>query len=125
MPIAIKIEPPSGHLQKHIRSSTHETRVEMTHEFGVPTSDNPRPYRCSECDTAFRKHGHLAKHLRSKSHITKLEQNGLIPDGTYAALENSGNAELRDKMVTTSCEQSILSLRSIAISLFPDNNFIS
>lgn len=90
----------------------------MTQAFGVPTADNPRPYGCPECDIAFRKHGHLAKHLRSKSHIQKLETNGLIPNGTYIALEKSGNAELKEKVVTTNCEQSILSLRSIAISLF-------
>lgn len=51
----------------------------MTQEFGVPTPDNPRPYGCTECDIAFRKHGHLAKHLRSKSHITKIEANGMPP----------------------------------------------
>lgn len=104
-------------MQKHKRSSAHETRVEMTQAFGIPTSDNPRPYGCPECDTAFRKHGHLAKHLRSKSHITKLEANGLIPVGTYAALEKSGQ-ELKDKLVTTNCEQSLHSLRKIAMQLF-------
>lgn len=100
-----------------MRSTAHETRVEMTQAFGIPTSDNPRPYGCHECDVAFRKHGHLAKHLRSKSHITKMEANGLVPVGTYAALDKCG-AEVRDRLVTTNCEQSLQSLRSIAFSLF-------
>lgn len=108
---------PTGHLQKHKRSSAHETRVEMTQAFGIPTSDNPRPYGCPECDTAFRKHGHLAKHLRSKSHIIKLEANGLVPVGTYAALDKCGQ-ELKDGLVTTNCEQSLASLRKIAMQLF-------
>lgn len=90
----------------------------MTQTFGIPTSDNPRPYGCPECDIAFRKHGHLAKHLRSKSHITKLEASELIPLGTYAALEKCGNLELKERLVTTNCEQSLQSLRSIAMTLF-------
>uniref|UniRef100_A0A6G1SJX5 Transcription factor E4F1 n=2 Tax=Aceria tosichella TaxID=561515 RepID=A0A6G1SJX5_9ACAR len=113
-----------GHLQKHKRSSAHETRVQMTQAFGVPTSDNPRPYGCSECDTAFRKHGHLAKHLRSKSHITRLESRGLIPSGTYAALEKCGQ-DLKDKLVTTNYEQSLISMREIAMQLFQHQVIIS
>lgn len=106
-----------GHLQKHMRSSAHENRVTMTQAFGIPTTDNPRPYGCPECDVAFRKHGHLAKHLRSKSHIMKMESNGLVPAGTYAILEKSG-PEVRDRLVTTNCEQSLASLRTVALSLF-------
>ena len=114
----------TGHLQKHKRSSAHETRVEMTQAFGIPSSDNPRPYGCTECDIGFRKHGHLAKHLRSKSHITKLEANGLIPMGTYAALEKFSNLDLKERLVTTNCEQSLRSLRSIAETLFPNQPMI-
>lgn len=88
----------------------------MTQAFGIPTTDNPRPYGCPECDVAFRKHGHLAKHLRSKSHIMKMESNGSIPVGTYAILEKSG-PEIRDKLVTTNCESSLQSLRSLALEL--------
>lgn len=87
----------------------------MTQAFGIPTSDNPRPYGCPECDVAFRKHGHLAKHLRSKSHIMKMESNGLVPIGTYAMLEKAA-PEVRDGLVTTNFELSLQSLRSIAIS---------
>lgn len=89
----------------------------MTQAFGIPTTDNPRPYGCQGCDVAFRKHGHLAKHLRSKSHIMKLESNGLVPVGTYAMLEKSG-PEVRDRLVTTNCELSLQSLRAIALSRF-------
>lgn len=110
-----------GHLQKHIRSSSHETRVAMTQAFGVPSSENPRPYGCTDCDTAFRKHGHLAKHLRSKSHITKLETNGLIPHGTYAAFEKS-SVDIKDRLVTINSERSLESLRLIASLLFPDGH---
>lgn len=107
-----------GHLNKHQRSTAHEQRVTMTQAFGAPTDDNPRPYKCVDCDVAFRKHGHLAKHLRSKSHIVKMETNGLVPIGTYAMLEKSG-PEVRDRLVTTNCELSLQSLRSIAL-LHPD-----
>lgn len=93
----------------------------MTQAFGMPTTDNPRPYGCPECDVAFRKHGHLAKHLRSKSHIMKMESNGLVPVGTYATLEKAGQ-EIRDRLVTTNCELSLQSLRSIALSLFDTTN---
>lgn len=88
----------------------------MTQAFGIPTSENPRPYGCNECDVAFRKHGHLAKHLRSKSHITKMEANGLVPVGTYTILENAG-PEVRDRLVTTNCELALQSLRSVSLSL--------
>lgn len=104
-----------------MRSSAHETRVTMTQAFGMPTSDNPRPYGCTECEVAFRKHGHLAKHLRSKSHIMKMESNGLVPVGTYNLFEKSGQ-EVRDRLVTTNCEQSLMSLRDIAISLLEAAN---
>lgn len=93
----------------------------MTQAFGIPTSDNPRPYGCTECDVAFRKHGHLAKHLRSKSHITKMEANGLVPVGTYSVFESAG-PEVRDRLVTTNCEQSLQSLRLIASTLFQSSN---
>lgn len=106
-----------GHLQKHRRSSAHETRVVMTQAFGIPTSDNPRPYGCSECDIAFRKHGHLAKHLRSKSHITRLESHGVVPVGTYTLLESAG-PEIKERIVTTNCELALQSLRQITMTLF-------
>lgn len=89
----------------------------MTEAFGIPTTENPRPYGCRECDVAFRKHGHLAKHLRSKLHILKMESNGLVPEGTYALLEKSG-AQVKDSLDTTNCELSLRSLRSIAVTLF-------
>lgn len=108
-----------GHLQKHLRSTSHENRLVMTEAFGIPTTDNPRPYGCPECDVAFRKHGHLAKHLRSKLHILKMESNGLVPEGTYALLEKSG-PQIRDSLDTTNCELSLKSLRSIAMTLFSD-----
>lgn len=45
----------------------------------------------------------------------KMESNGLVPAGTYAILEKSG-PEVRDRLVTTNCEQSLASLRAIALS---------
>lgn len=70
------------HLQKHTRSSAHESRLLMTQAYGVPSKDNPRPYSCDECGVGFRKHGHLSKHLRSKSHNIKLgfEQSSMPTD---------------------------------------------
>ena len=46
--------------------------MNMNVQFGAPTTENPRPYKCDDCKCAFRIHGHLAKHLRSKIHITTL-----------------------------------------------------
>lgn len=46
-----------------------------------------------------------------------MEANGQIPVGTYAVFENASQ-EIRDKLVTTNCEQSLQSLRVIAASLF-------
>uniref|UniRef100_A0A6G1SER5 Transcription factor E4F1 n=1 Tax=Aceria tosichella TaxID=561515 RepID=A0A6G1SER5_9ACAR len=109
----------SAQLQKHTRSAAHENRAEMTQAYGAPTEGNPRPYECDQCVIGFRKFGHLSKHLRSKAHITKLESNGLIPNGLYAALEKC-DQEIKDRIVTTNCEQSLESLRSIASIVFQD-----
>lgn len=93
----------------------------MTQAFGIPTTDNPRPYGCPECEVAFRKHGHLAKHLRSKSHIMKMESNGSVPVGTYAMLEKA-SPDYRDTLVTTNCELSLESLRSLSLRLMANGN---
>lgn len=55
------------------------------------SSSEPRPFKCTECNIAFRIHGHLAKHLRSKMHIMKLECLSKIPFGLYAELERSNS----------------------------------
>lgn len=51
----------------------------------------------------------------------KMESNGLVPAGTYAILEKSG-PEVRDRLVTTNCEQSLASLRAIALSFDDDGD---
>lgn len=73
-----------GRLQKHLRSETHNSKVNMVETLGHSTSKNPRPFECSDCNRAFRIHGHLAKHLRSKTHVQKLECLQKLPFGTYA-----------------------------------------
>lgn len=114
----------SGDLQKHMRSSLHENRVAKTLSFGIPTVDNPRPYRCPHCTVKnFTKHGHLAKHLRSKLHIQNLEAKGLIPEGTYVLLEKSGS-QIRESLDTTNCESSLESIQSIARTLFAGDDMI-
>lgn len=82
----------------------------MTSTFGAATSTNPRPFKCTDCDSAsFRIHGHLAKHLRSKMHIMKLECLQKLPFGTYAEMEKY-NINLND-IDTTDCDTSLISLQ--------------
>lgn len=81
----------------------------MNSTFGMPTTDNPRPFKCEDCKIAFRIHGHLAKHLRSKMHIMKLECLGKLPFGTYAEMERSG-VNLNE-IDTTDCDNSLESLQ--------------
>lgn len=104
-----------GHLQKHERSVSHQNKVNMTSTFGVPTVSNPRPFKCKDCKIAFRIHGHLAKHLRSKMHVLKLECLQKLPFGTYAEMERSG-FNLTD-IDTSDCDNSLMSLRSLAKKL--------
>jgi hypothetical protein len=81
----------------------------MNSTFGMPTTDNPRPFKCEDCKIAFRIHGHLAKHLRSKMHIMKLECLGKLPFGTYAEMERSGIN--LNEIDTTDCDNSLESLQ--------------
>lgn len=103
-------------LEKHLRSSLHETRSAKTEAFGVPTMENPRPFRCPYCDVKyFTKHGHLAKHLRSKLHIQRLETLGLIPEGTWALMDSKDDAQrfLQNCINTQNSESAIESIRTI------------
>lgn len=105
-----------GHLQKHEKSASHQTKVSMSSTFGVPTVSNPRPFKCKDCKSAFRIHGHLAKHLRSKTHVQKLENLLKLPFGTYTELERCGlNLTEID---TSDCKSSLTSLRQLAKKLY-------
>ncbi|CAL4117823.1 unnamed protein product, partial [Meganyctiphanes norvegica] len=106
----------NGHLQKHKRSASHFSKVNMNMTFGTPSMENPRPFKCHDCKIAFRIHGHLAKHLRSKMHIMKLECLGKLPFGTYAEIERSG-ANLNE-IDTTDCDNSLESLQVMASRLY-------
>ena len=88
----------------------------MNLTFGTPSTENPRPFKCSDCMIAFRIHGHLAKHLRSKMHIMKLECLGKLPFGTYAEMERSGIS--LNEIDTTDCHNSLESLQSLAHRLY-------
>lgn len=81
----------------------------MTSTFGAATASNPRPFKCTDCKSAFRIHGHLAKHLRSKMHIMKLECLRKLPFGTYAEVERSGIN--LNEIDTTNCAASLASLQ--------------
>lgn len=54
----------TGHLQKHIRSVSHQNKLNQSTQFGQPSPTNPRPFKCSYCKISFRIFGHLSKHLR-------------------------------------------------------------
>merc|ERR1712223_1776895 len=105
-----------GHLQKHKRSVGHFNQVNINATFGAPSTDNPRPFKCSDCMIAFRIHGHLAKHLRSKMHIMKLECIGKLPIGMYAEMERLGTN--LNEIDTTDCENSLESLQQMAVKLY-------
>lgn len=104
-----------GLFLKHERSATHRNKVSMTTTFGIATDSNPRPFYCKDCDVGFRIHGHLAKHLRSKMHVLKLECLGKLPFGTYTEIERSGTN--LTEIDTTDCENSLSSLKRLAIRL--------
>lgn len=107
-----------GRLQKHMRSETHNSKVNMVETQGNSTSKNPRPFECSDCNRAFRIHGHLAKHLRSKTHVQKLECLQKLPFGTYAMIEEA-RINLTD-IDTTDCDNSLASLKALAEKLKVD-----
>lgn len=109
-----------GRLQKHLRSETHNSKVNMVETLGHSTSKNPRPFECTDCTRAFRIHGHLAKHLRSKTHVQKLECLQKLPFGTYAEIERAG-ISLTD-IDTTDCDNSLASLKSLARRLCLDTD---
>lgn len=67
-------------LQKHEKSDEHIKKV-----------NGQRPFKCIDCKRPFRQRGHLTKHLRCKGHVQNLEGLKKLPDGTYAAIERSGN----------------------------------
>lgn len=109
-----------GRLQKHMRSETHNSKVNMNETQGNSTSKNPRPFECSDCNRAFRIHGHLAKHLRSKTHVQKLECLQKLPFGTYAMIEEA-RINLTD-IDTTDCDNSLASLKALAEKLKVESN---
>ena len=63
-----------------------ENKIEL-----VPTSVNPRPFKCQPCNIAFRLQGFLIKHFRSKMHFSHLESLGMIEIGTYDKLGSRVN----------------------------------
>lgn len=107
-----------GRLQKHMRTDTHSSKVNIVETQGNSTSKNPRPFECSDCSRAFRIHGHLAKHLRSKTHVQRLENLQKLPFGTYQMIEEA-RINLTD-IDTTDCDNSLASLKALAEKLKVD-----
>ncbi|KAF5292805.1 hypothetical protein FQA39_LY13850 [Lamprigera yunnana] len=120
-----------GHFQKHERSAGHHNKVfcklritiffneiKMIQLSSSPmfSSSEPRPFKCTDCNIAFRIHGHLAKHLRSKLHIMKLECLAKIPFGLYAELERANS--LLTEINTTDGDQCLESLKALARKVF-------
>lgn len=81
----------------------------MTSTFGAATTNNPRPFKCTDCKIAFRIHGHLAKHLRSKMHIMKLECLGKLLFGFYTKIEKYGIN--LDNIDITDCDNNLINLQ--------------
>ena len=71
-------------LEKHIKS---DHSVETSKSPSI-SDDDPRPYKCDPCVTAFRLKGHLTKHFRSRAHFKNLEALDKLPVGTWEKLEN-------------------------------------
>ena len=88
-------------LMKHQKSDTHARKVKVNEQFGVPSTENPRPYKCDDCSIAFRTYGNLEKHQRSKGHILTLEKLGKLVQGTYAQMgDNEGENDLENEAAT-------------------------
>lgn len=73
-------------LKVHEQTESHLSMLQQP--IIIPTSANPRPFKCDDCDIAFRVKGHLAKHLRSRAHVLNWEHLGKIPHGTFQKLEH-------------------------------------
>ena len=70
--------------EKHLANCYYvddENKIE-----NVPSSVNPRPFKCQSCNIAFRLQGFLIKHFRSRTHFNQLESLGTIEKGTYDRL---------------------------------------
>ena len=70
--------------EKHLANCYYvddENKIE-----NVPSSLNPRPFKCQSCNIAFRLQGFLIKHFRSRTHFNQLESLGTIEKGTYDRL---------------------------------------
>jgi hypothetical protein len=70
--------------EKHLKS---DHSVETSENLSI-VDDDPRPYKCDPCVTAFRLKGHLTKHFRSRAHFKNLEALAKLPIGTWEKLEN-------------------------------------
>ena len=105
-----------GHLDKHLKSEGHQVKVKASErtlaaaESATTLPENPRPFRCADCDIAFRIHGHLAKHLRSKMHVMTLERLGKVPPGAYALIEKNGSFK---DVVAADCESSLQCIKQL------------
>ncbi|KAL4218022.1 Zinc finger protein 40 [Mactra antiquata] len=71
--------------EKHLSSDTCVSTIGKT--MTIDSAD-PRPYKCSPCNTAFRLKGHLTKHFRSRAHFKNLEALGNLAIGTWEKLEH-------------------------------------
>jgi hypothetical protein len=71
-----------------LNSAAHRKTVQYNQHFGAGDSSSPRPFKCTDCDIAFRAHGFLARHLRSIQHLLQLENLCKVPLGTSAILQN-------------------------------------
>ncbi|XP_053382624.1 uncharacterized protein LOC128549602 [Mercenaria mercenaria] len=71
-------------LEKHLKS---EHSADSSDRLSTTDSDDPRPYKCDPCVTAFRLKGHLTKHFRSRAHFKNLEALGKLPIGTWEKVE--------------------------------------
>lgn len=70
-------------LDKHLQYDHQSAGADV-----IPAdSVDPRPFKCTPCDTAFRLKGHLTKHFRSRAHFKNMEALGKLPIGAWEKLE--------------------------------------
>ncbi|XP_050408379.2 uncharacterized protein LOC126823519 [Patella vulgata] len=78
-------------LNKHFQSLEH-----MNRQASVQNETFPSVLKCIHCGIAFGQTDQLSKHLKSRNHFKELEKLGIINQGMYDSLEQTGELNQMD-----------------------------